>query len=233
MRGPQWNLAKVTGAGHSDPSPLGIFVMRLALLAALLFAVPAGAVAPFSWNIFYSSSIPSQSFTISIPDGMVWHVEQVTGFGDLGLNDVPVAGVYSTGQHPAEYLLLLTPSMIHASSTPPNYFADYSRSLSVKLTGDLSMRGANGNALPDRLVLSGYLTPTLAGDYSGDGVANAADYTVLRDNAVSWEPSDMASWRTSYGTFSADANSVTIPEPTAIALAAMLFSGLGLVRRNA
>lgn len=65
----------------------------------------------------------------------------------------------------------------------------------------------------------------MAGDYNGDGLVDAADYTVARDNGL-----DLAVWRANYGaraTLSVAASASAVPEPTA-AFGALLAS-LGAV----
>ncbi|TWT95282.1 hypothetical protein Pla108_34270 [Botrimarina colliarenosi] len=82
---------------------------------------------------------------------------------------------------------------------------------------------------------------TLAGDYNGDGVVNAADYTVWRDtegtslllgadgdgdNTVN--TADYGVWSAAYGT--SVAPSIAIPEPLAVALLAALLTPLACRR---
>ncbi|WP_197526616.1 hypothetical protein [Botrimarina colliarenosi] len=100
----------------------------------------------------------------------------------------------------------------------------------VAAGGDAGSRNQTGVAYFDNyIVRSG-----LRGDYNGDGVVNAADYTVWRDQngasglLLSAEadgdgvvgPADYQVWRDAYGGVSAAATAV--PEPTAVAMVAML-----------
>lgn len=75
---------------------------------------------------------------------------------------------------------------------------------------------------------------TLEGDYNGDGVVNAADYSVWRDTDGSTlllgadgdqdneiGASDRTVWADNYGATSAPSSSVSVPEPVALTLMAL------------
>lgn len=194
--------------------------MRYVLLL-LAVTVPAGAVTPFSWEIRDQGLGTPDSVTI--PTGMFWVVEQVTGYESSARVDALVVGVTPTLTS-SQYPLILGPSYIShvVQNNQTYYYADYSRPVTARFSGTIYARSINGQTLPRLLALTGYLTPTLAGDYSGDGAVNAADYTVLRDNAAAWETSDLVSWRSNYGGSASAA--VSVPEPSALllTLAAML-----------
>lgn len=89
--------------------------------------------------------------------------------------------------------------------------------------------------------------PTVTGDYNGDGVVNAADYTVYRDNegggaavfavgsrdAAASGPisqADYNAWANNFGATAATAAAAAIPEPAA-ALSAIAACGLAARRR--
>jgi hypothetical protein len=101
----------------------------------------------------------------------------------------------------------------------------------VGSVGDLifNFTEVGGDALVTGLV--NYVTG-LAGDYNGDGVVDAADYTVWRDTTGSTGPglaadgngdmtvdaADYAIWRANFGTSQAASSSLAaaaVPEPTA------------------
>jgi hypothetical protein len=80
--------------------------------------------------------------------------------------------------------------------------------------------------------------PTLVGDFNNDGFVNAADYTVWRDTLGSTTDfradadndgdidgpgvgTDYEFWVNNYGAVAAPATSLTIPEPTSLALVAL------------
>lgn len=65
------------------------------------------------------------------------------------------------------------------------------------------------------------------GDYNGDGVVDAADYTVWRDGPA--DPPGYGVWRDNYGAGAAGA--VAVPEPTSMVLA-MLMAGFAAGRRR-
>jgi GH25 family lysozyme M1 (1,4-beta-N-acetylmuramidase) len=84
----------------------------------------------------------------------------------------------------------------------------------------------------------------VTGDFNGDGVVNAADYTVWRDNflkSVTGHPADANKnnfidigdrniWATNYGATSSAA--VAVPEPTALVLAGLLALTASAQRRR-
>ncbi|TWT99534.1 FG-GAP repeat protein [Botrimarina colliarenosi] len=76
-----------------------------------------------------------------------------------------------------------------------------------------------------------YLTVSyLPGDYSGDGVVDAADYTVWRDGlGETYQQADYDVWQTNFGSSLALETSASVPEPDS--LAAALLGMLGLLRR--
>ncbi|MEQ8847034.1 hypothetical protein [Botrimarina sp.] len=84
---------------------------------------------------------------------------------------------------------------------------------------------------------------TSGGDYNGDGLVNAADYTVWRDTLASQlllaadgdednavDPDDYVVWQTGYG--GADAQSAAAPEPGAAALVWVAAGGVAAGRRG-
>jgi hypothetical protein len=63
------------------------------------------------------------------------------------------------------------------------------------------------------------------GDFNGDGLIDAADYTVLRDGAgVTYYESDFQRWRDNYGANYNASLATSVPEPGAITLAAFAFA---------
>ncbi|TWT73571.1 hypothetical protein Pla123a_39070 [Posidoniimonas polymericola] len=72
----------------------------------------------------------------------------------------------------------------------------------------------------------------LAGDFTGDGLVDAADYVFWRDdNGATLTPGDYAVWASNYGAMAAPGPSAAAaPEPTALLLAALV--GVGFVCRR-
>ncbi|MGL4514181.1 MAG: alpha/beta hydrolase [Lacipirellulaceae bacterium] len=79
---------------------------------------------------------------------------------------------------------------------------------------------------------------SIAGDFNGDGLVNAADYTVWRDGlGTSFDQGDYATWVANYGATTADALAeatqavlVAVPEPSAWVLAVGCAATLRLAR---
>jgi hypothetical protein len=84
------------------------------------------------------------------------------------------------------------------------------------------------------------------GDFTGDGVVDAADYTVWRDNLGTADESslggngdgargvgqgDYALWQANFGVGAASANPGQAPEPTALALVLGAATALGIPLR--
>lgn len=68
----------------------------------------------------------------------------------------------------------------------------------------------------------------LDGDFNGDGVVDAADYTVWRDDAGSvYQPSDYDAWVVNYGTGTPATSGVatSVPEPAGLLIAALAACG--------
>lgn len=92
------------------------------------------------------------------------------------------------------------------------------------------------------------IPPVLPGDYNGDGVVDAADYTVWRDNLGSTDDlaadgdgsgtideGDYLVWRGHFGCVRESGGAlaaVPVPEPPATCLAVLELAGLALVRRR-
>lgn len=91
------------------------------------------------------------------------------------------------------------------------------------------------------------LFDVLLGDYNGDGLVDAADYTVWRDQSGQSGPGlaadgdgdgdvdddDRLVWQNAYGSSDAASASTAVPEPTTlVALSALMFASLGRSRRH-
>jgi hypothetical protein len=200
--------------------------MRLALLVALLAAAPIQAVMPFSWTSTASNLANTQ---VVVPDGMIWRVEQVSGFYEGGISSQwpPLITVAEQGTAATRMVYYATPTLVASNSTRSVWTYNQQPDLGYRGTvlissTELFQGSASGPVnIPSRFSIIGYLVPTLAGDYSGDGYVDAADYTVLRDDATLWETSDMSLWVENYGAEAAE-SAAAIPEPTTATLAVLL-----------
>ena len=77
-------------------------------------------------------------------------------------------------------------------------------------------------------VIVGELLP---GDFNLDGVVDAADYTVFRDNVSGqFTPADYTTWANNYGATYSPSSATAVPEPAAVTLVA--FGMACLVRRT-
>lgn len=119
------------------------------------------------------------------------------------------------------------------------------------LVNNLTLGGPNGNlfdltaSTPTSLVLTYLGVVALPGDFNGDRLVDAADYTVWRDNQGSSEgtllngngnggtidASDYNLWRSNYGA-SAAAISTAVPEPSSLASALLVGLAVRCVRRR-
>jgi hypothetical protein len=72
-----------------------------------------------------------------------------------------------------------------------------------------------------------YLNATIRGDFNRDGIVNAADYTVWRDNEI---PNGYATWKGDYGNGSTTAT--VVPEPSNVTLCLSIASLLLAGRRS-
>jgi hypothetical protein len=125
---------------------------------------------------------------------------------------------------------------------------DFRGSVFVQPPAGATMGGVIGGGFPSTIVVTyDFVSPFAAGDYNGDGLVDAADYTVWRDNLASnaqlpgditpgvVDQSDYVVWRTAFGTegsiLGSLANSM-VPEPQTLLLAGgLLLVGAGLVQR--
>lgn len=89
------------------------------------------------------------------------------------------------------------------------------------------------NSTPPTLIVE-YTFDGLEGDFNGDQVIDAGDYTVWRDGrGPAFNLADQADWTANYGLSQAEpaASQAAVPEPTAL-LAALTGVALGLSRRS-
>lgn len=113
-------------------------------------------------------------------------------------------------------------------------------------TGMITTMGAQ-SAFFDDFSLTAGAVAGLSGDFNGDGVVDAADYTVWRANLGAGDESslngngdgmggvdeaDFALWRSNYGSAAgSSASTAAVPEPSSVLLLAFA-AGLALFRRN-
>lgn len=198
------------------------FTGACAATAALLWGASAVSVEPHVWG-FSLSNIAGNTTDLEVPEGMFWVVEQVTGYYAASTYEVGGLPVISLGQEQGSTSLYLSPSQISVNtpeSGPPSLFADYSRSVVARFSGNVVARNSQSNPRSGGSVyiaVSGYLTPTLGGDFNGDSIVDAADYTTYRDNPGYWASGDYQDWSIGYGS-TGGGRSVVVPEPAAAVL---------------
>lgn len=144
---------------------------------------------------------------------MVWHVRSVSGFG---VRDPAIASVGNpldpSGVSGVTDRLYLPP-LVAIEDDLLRFIYSYSSVVDVAFTGTIAARREAGSRGTASFSLHGYLTPTLSGDFSGDGLVNAADYTVIRDQPLYWGSQDYAAYAANYGGASSDLP-LAVPEPS-------------------
>lgn len=92
--------------------------------------------------------------------------------------------------------------------------------LSVWEGGRYGLFDDDGRVLPAAAVYQQFLSPTLAGDLTGDGIVNAVDYTLWRDGlGDTYSGQDYLAWREGFGAAVESAGAgETAPEPISIAI---------------
>ena len=124
--------------------------------------------------------------------------------------------------------------------------------ISTATSASFHSKEGNGMLAP-RLVVDGLLqfaTPALAGDYNGDDVVDAADYTVWRDSLNSntsltnetaslgvVDQEDYDAWKANFGAVAGSGGSAevagTVPEPTSVVLLLIGFIAWSSLLRRA
>jgi hypothetical protein len=94
--------------------------------------------------------------------------------------------------------------------------------LNVWEDGRYGLFDQNGNLLPAATVFEQFLAPAALGDFNYDGYVDAADYVVWRK--ADGTPEGFDTWRTHFGqtTGSGSMSNVTVPEPVAVSLLALV-----------
>lgn len=83
-------------------------------------------------------------------------------------------------------------------------------------------------SVPYRSVLAVLVDAALPGDFSGDDIVDALDYTVWRDNfGAPYTAADYELWRVNFGATAgaASATNSAVPEPAAVVMALLLIAG--------
>lgn len=167
--------------------------------------------------------------------------DQNVGGANIWVEAAPTSNALSEIISSATASLTLGPGQSYLlGSLFDNVSGDKDLTLEFALAGETT--GRQGIVVYDTIAAG------VPGDYNNDGSVNAADYTVYRDNlglsaaALSnrnpantgvVNAADYTFWKNNYGSTSAAVSlAVSIPEPTAVALAVSLFGGLWLSSRR-
>lgn len=127
--------------------------------------------------------------------------------------------------------------------------ADIEEVRGVMFFGDFTSKGddgSSGNLLADNILLEVFADaasvtantnpepPSIFGDYNGDSLVNAADYTIWRDNVDGEVPGfdgdDYGVWNSNFGS-SLSSTAAGVPEPGAAVLALVCLTAGGVARR--
>lgn len=201
----------------------------IAVLTLVIGATHSAAVVPFSWDLD-REPLPA---VLDIPEGMTWVVEYASGVMEshqfqfaLYPPAVRLAQPESVSGE-EEQVFYLPPSLVYHNEEHRESLWSYNQPMIARYRGEVEATTATliGDPFPGafspRVSVIGYLTPTLGADFNGDSVVNAADYTIMRDQPQYWDVGDRAQWVVAYGS-GATESPVTVPEPTALTLAALL-----------
>lgn len=195
------------------------------LFAAIALAqIPALAVVPFSWAFALENRgtlQPPDEFEIVVPDRMFWVVRQVSGYANNGTPVVSI-GPFDRASGPSGDipLLYITPQLVVVNEHDDSWAVSYTASVWTVFHGRIRASLEPQSTFGGRFALSGYLTPSLAGDFTGDDIVNAADYAAWRDDSpLYWGNADYAAFRAGYGTAAPVAPSAPVPEPNSLAVA--------------
>ena len=88
---------------------------------------------------------------------------------------------------------------------------------------------------PNTIRLTNFERIFMAGDYNGNGIVDAADYTVWRDGLGStYAPTHYDEWKSNFGRTSGSGafTSDTVPEPATVVLFGVALVGLGVASRR-
>ncbi|WP_146442074.1 hypothetical protein [Botrimarina colliarenosi] len=121
---------------------------------------------------------------------------------------------------------------------------NYETLLSATLGVDYTLEYQGGGDLAGFTLLTVGVLPTIDGDYNGDGVVNAVDYTVWRDRLDSdatlpgdttpgtVTQQDYEVWAANYGNVTPNNGTQPVPEPNGLLLAAVLTNLLVVCHRQ-
>lgn len=186
---------------------------------------PGGALAPGTWSSFQDQDLEGSGSPNNTGDG--WE-ELGTPDGET-IAEAYLQGSLTLGNGDSETLGNVFDNSVFGPNT------DGDLQFNIGLTDD--------SLLPGKVV---YVTsPGIAGDYNGNGVVDAADYTVWRDNLGGTslpneggispgivDEADYAFWKSRFGASSGSGaiNTSTVPEPGNLVL--FFLCGAGLLGRR-
>lgn len=206
--------------------------MRGLLIVIVLTAGAAHAVQPFSWTF------DGSEFSVDVPQGMFWEVDYLSGFALTNGSEQPIV-MDVTGENVGADVggqrLLILPAVsfpeINVDGDIVTTLYSYNAPISASFSGTVQVgfAGPPNGVIPE-FALNGYLTPILTGDFNGDSLVDAADYTVIRDDfgRFTSQP-DYDAWAANFG--AGGGGAAPIPEPAGWLLAAVAVA-LGGLRQS-
>jgi hypothetical protein len=217
--------------------------MKLAAIAVLVHTCPTLATQYFQVSRFVTSGQPDQAYVLPLEDPSdIAHAKQLIAKGPSVGSPLVVAKIAEGSDDINRDTLAAGEPFWSWHVSQFEGFADFTIELCDGnpqfVENDVAgwIANTSGQICFWSYTVTGFLSDGVAGDYDGNGMVDAADYTVWRDTLGSQldlradgngngrvDPGDYRFWKVRFGNTVHQTLSVTVPEPIAVVI---LFSGL-------